>query len=367
MSRHPIISYQPLRLLFSVAYVGSIVGRLPLWFLFSFTPFLRPRPGWTAKNAFTLWLSHALIDMRSRIGITETLSLEKGKEGNRFQVAKPAHTDLYQGPLVSDIKPAAVGGTWFPAPLGSDAASKMTVLYLHGGAYVQGDGRTDFCGFAGGLLAKNSGADAVFSVQYRLSGYSGLNPFPAALQDALTAYLFLVRQLHIPSRNIVLCGDSAGANLAIALLRYIQEFGEDLEIPPPRCAGLFSPWVAPFDIEHAGSANRRSDYLPTSFLSWGAHAYAGGLSESTSHPYITPLGHPFATPVPIFINSGSAEIFYDANLRWVNEMNGIRGNAVEFHVEEGSCHDTLLVGDKLGFEMSAQESVLKLKTFISSS
>ena len=367
MNRHPIISYQPLRLLFRIAYVGSIVGHLPFWFLFSLVPFLRPRRRWTAKNAFTVWLSRALIDMGSRIGITETLSLEKGKEGDRFQVAEPANSDLYQGPLVSDIKPAAVGGTWFPAPLGPDVGSKMTVLYFHGGAYVQGDGRKDYCGFAGNLLAENSGTDVVFSVQYRLSGYSGLNPFPAALQDALTTYLFLLRQLQIPPHHIVLCGDSAGGNLAIALLRYIRDFGEDLKIPTPRCAALFSPWVAPFDFDRESNVNRRSDYLPESFLTWGARAYAGGLPEPTSHPYITPLGHPFATPVPIFVSAGSAELFYDSNLRWAEMMNGVGGNVVEFHSEEGSCHDTLLVGDKLGFEMSAQDSVLKLRSFINRS
>ena len=367
MHKHPIISYQPLRLLFQLVYIINIIGRLPAFFLSALIPALRPHPRWTAKNAFMVRLSRAAIDMWARIGITESLSLEKGKEGDRFQVVGPARLDLYQGPLLSDVKPVVVGGTWFPGAPVSDIASKMIVLYLHGGAYVQGDGRTEGFGFLANTLLENSGVDAVFSVQYRLSGYSGLNPFPAALQDALTCYIFLLQEHKVPPHHVILCGDSAGGNLAIALLRYIQEFGDNIGVPPPRCAALFSPWVSPFDLDRVNNRNRHSDYLPTSFLRWGSHAYAGDLPNAVSHPYISPLGQPFASATPIFINTGSAELFCDADIRWAEEMKAVEGNVIELHLEDGACHDTLFAGGLLGFETSVRETVLKLRSFISGS
>ena len=213
-------------------------------------------------------------------------------------------------------------------------------------------------------MVELGGVDAVFSLQYRLSDWSGLGRFPAALQDALTGYLFLLQVIGIPSRQIIVCGDSAGGNLTIALLRYIEEFGAASNIPRPRCATLFSPWVAPFDYNTETNRQRGSDFLPTSFLRWGAETYAAGLTNPASNPYITPLGNSFATPVPIFVNTGTAEIFYDAIEAWVGEMKEIAANQIELHHEEAALHDTFLVADRLGFEESARKVVSAMGAFI---
>jgi hypothetical protein len=76
------------------------------------------------------------------------------------------------------------------------------------------------------------------------------------------------------------------------------------------------------------------------------------------------LGHPFATSVPIFVNVGNAEIFFDANKKWAKEMGRIQSNRVEFHEEDAAVHDTFLLAGILGFEESAQEVILKMGTFI---
>ncbi|OTA93657.1 hypothetical protein M434DRAFT_72783 [Hypoxylon sp. CO27-5] len=360
----PLLSYRPLNLVFKLAYVGTIVIRLPIWIISAAIPFLRPHPKWTAKQTFMTRVAYAVLDIDSRIGITEQLSLEKQKEGDRFQVIKPSPEDVYKGPLASDIKPDVIGGTWFPKAPGGDLASKLVMFHCHGGAFVQGNGRTDQCGFLADTMVTQGGADFVFSVQYRLSGYSGLNPFPAALQDALTAYLFLINDLKIPASQIVVSGDSAGGNLVIALLRYIQEFGVQLNIPPPSCAALLSPWVAPFDYDFTGNPNRAKDFLPASFLVWGAHTYAGHMPNAMSHPYITALGNSFATTVPIFINTGTAELFFDANVRWADEMKRITNNVVELHYEDAAVHDTSLAGQLLGFDKSARSVAERIGAFI---
>lgn len=88
-------------------------------------------------------LVYPFLDAQSRVGITETLTLEPKGEGERFQTLPVPSPDVFKGPLLSTtIKPAKVGGTWFPDAPGSDIASKTVVLYFHGGAFVQGDSRT---------------------------------------------------------------------------------------------------------------------------------------------------------------------------------------------------------------------------------
>ncbi|GAP90899.1 putative alpha beta hydrolase fold-3 domain-containing protein [Rosellinia necatrix] len=378
--RHPLVSYQPLRFLFQLSYAATILLRLPYYAVIALVPGLRPNRRWTAKQTFMTRLLYPFLDVISRVAITETLTLAPGKEGDRFQTVPPASADAYLGPLASAaVRPATIGGTWFPhAPTDLRTDEKKTVvLYFHGGAFIQGDGRAATCGdLASRLLAarpRGAGADLVFSVQYRLSGCGGANPFPAALQDAVSAYLFLVRTVGVPARRIIVGGDSAGGNLATALLRYLAEFGREIggsggAEEPPRAALLFSPWVAPFDHDGlAGSAQRATDFLPMRFPRWGAEAYAGDIpagDADVARPYVTPLGNPFATPVPLFVNAADAELLYEGILRWVAEMRGVDGNAVEVYHEADAVHDTFLAGELLGFEDSAWVVAGKVGEFL---
>ncbi|KFA69853.1 hypothetical protein S40285_08427 [Stachybotrys chlorohalonatus IBT 40285] len=361
---HPWLSYQPFQMIFKILYGVTVVVRLPYWLIISLVAWLRPHPAWTFKQTLMSRLVYVVFDIRSRLGFTNPIALDPGTEGDRFQVIEPADSNIYRGPLTFRSKPEAVGGTWSPQPPGKDITSKTVLLYLHGGAFVDGDGRDDLCGFAAETLLERGGVDAMFSLQYRLSGWSRLSPFPAALQDALTAYVFLVRKLKIQPRHIVLGGDSAGANLAIGLLRYIKEFGPDLKISPPKYAALMSPWVAPLDLEVDSSPQRSTDYLPRSYLYWGSHVYAGGLKMAAKEPYITPLGNPFATPTTIFVNAGTAEVLLDSTKNWVEEMRRVGDNQIELHLEEGAPHDTMLFGNVLGFEESAQKVASALGAFL---
>lgn len=364
-NRYPLVSYQPLRLLFQLSYILTVLPRLPYYIAVALIPSWRPHSTWSAKQAFMTRLIYPILDVTSRVGITETLTLKNGKEGERFQVVKPSVLNVYQGPLASKtIKPATIGGTWFPAAPNNDITSKTVVLYLHGGAFIQGDGRDAQCGPIAEKLLKKGGADAVFSVQYRLSGYKGLNPFPAALQDALSSYLYLLNDLHIPASQVVLAGDSAGANLATAFLRYFHEFGDAINTPPPKCAVLLSTWCAPYEYDTTGNPHRGTDFIPSSYPRWGAHTYGDGVPNAASDPYITPLGNPFPTPVPIFSNAGAAELFYERIVQWGDEMCGIEGNVVETNTEPAAVHDTFFVADALGFEKSAWEVATKIGEFV---
>ncbi|KAI1819939.1 alpha/beta hydrolase fold-3 domain-containing protein [Xylaria intraflava] len=361
----PLVSYQPFRLIFKLTYTATIILRLPYYALRAAVPFLRQHPAWSAKQSFLTLVTYPLLDLASRIGITDTLTLEQGQEGKRFQLVRPSASGFYKGVLASEtVKPAIVGGTWYPTVPGQDIASKTVFLYFHGGAYVQGDGRDAQCGQIAKKLLDKGGAGAIFVVQYRLSGYGGQNPFPAALQDALSGYLFLLDEMKIPASQIVVAGDSAGGHLAIALLTYIKNFTVATGIPAPKCAVLLSPWVEPFYFDMQDNPNRGTDFVPASYAIWGAKTCFGSRPDPRSDPYITQLGHPFPTSVPIFVNAGSAEIFYGRVVKWADEMRKVPSNVVEIHHEEAAIHDTFLLGEMVGFEKSAWDVAAKVGEFV---
>lgn len=161
-----------------------------------------------------------------------------------------------------------------------ETTSKVTVLYFHGGALYLLDPATYRPTTA--RLAQETGA-RVFSVRYRLAPQ---NPFPAALLDALTAYLSLLYpppgapHAPIPAEEIVFAGDSAGGTLCTALLQLLLHLrrsmpqdqagqhpktkfhGKDVELPLPAGVALVSPWLditrSLPSIEHFA----KYDYLP---------------------------------------------------------------------------------------------------------
>ncbi|KAI1841491.1 hypothetical protein JX265_009942 [Neoarthrinium moseri] len=366
----PFVSYQPIRLVYQLYCMSALLARFPLWLVkFGLFRSLRPHREWTLQQAVMARMIRYMVDVQSRIGITESLSLKPGKEKEKFQVVQPAPKSFYKGPLESTVMPTTIGGTWYPKPVSKPTIKPdgCVVLHFHGGAFVIGDGRTDTLGFLANTLVQQGGVDAVFAPQYRLSGYGRSNPFPAALQDALTSYLYLVRTLDIPARNITISGDSAGGNLAIALLRYLADFGDELDIPNPQSSVLLSPWVSPLnslkpDITILSNPNYSTDLLPPSFTRWGAATYAAIVPPSD--PYITPLGNPFATSIPIFVNQGAVEILEIDGTQWVKEMSRVEGNRIQSEYEAAALHDTLLVGERSGWEASAQQVASKVGVFI---
>lgn len=387
ISKYPLVSYQPFRLLYKLAAAVSIIARLPFWIVIGLVPQLRPNRNWSLLQTVMARFLRASLHMDSVIGIgeaeTQSLTAPRG-EGDRFVVAQPHDAHLYLGPLASDpgVTPAPVAGTWRPGPPPPGAAAgslDKVVMHIHGGAFVRDHPLTPASGFLSAtLLAHAGGVDAVFAPQYRLSGHGGRNPFPAALQDALTAYLYLVRGLGIPPEAVTLSGDSAGGNIAVALLRYLSEFGAQVGVPAPGRVVLIAPWVAPaacFPLRPVGEpaveemAHYGSDILPASFLQWGAKTYApGGDVEATrDNPYIQALGHPFRSAAPVLVSVGGAEILSTDGAAWAREMEGYGGggvNRVEVYYEEDAPHDTLLVGDSLKWEDSARKVAARIGEFI---
>jgi epsilon-lactone hydrolase len=171
------------------------------------------------------------------------------------------------------------------------------VLYLRGGAYVFSVAMHErlmvpFC------LSAHAQVIVPF---YRLAPE---NPFPAALEDALAIYRWMLAQGADPQR-VIFAGDSAGGGLALALMDRIRNLG----LPLPRLAVLLSPWV---DLACSGDSmdeNHAYDWISREVSLRMAACYAP--EACWRDPLISPLHLDVSGFPPIYIQAGEAEVLRD--------------------------------------------------------
>ncbi|MBR1225879.1 MULTISPECIES: alpha/beta hydrolase [unclassified Bradyrhizobium] len=201
-------------------------------------------------------------------------------------------------PVASDVKCDAVDcdgvpGEWSLAP-GSDPS--RVLLYFHGGGYCSGSIQSHrrMVTEAGRAAQSRS-----LAIDYRRAPE---HPYPAAHEDALTAWRFLRKQ-GIPAANIAVGGDSAGGNLALGLIGRLRAEGEQL----PGCAWLVSPWT---DLTMSGTTLDTKDatdpLIHRAYLAELADAYAPSPIDRRD-PLISPLFADLAGFPPLLIQVGSAE------------------------------------------------------------
>lgn len=184
----------------------------------------------------------------------------------------------------------------------AEPTDTTTLLYFHGGGYVFGNPGThrQFVAY----LADATGTTA-YAPQYRLAPR---HPFPAAVDDAISAYEALLER-GISHRTIIVAGDSAGGGLALALVHRARAQG----LPLPGGIIVFSPYA---DLTHSGytiELNAGTDYLPLSELSEPNDGYAPGFS--LRNPEISPLFADMAGYPPMLIFAGGREMLLDDAVR----------------------------------------------------
>jgi acetyl esterase/lipase len=193
------------------------------------------------------------------------------------------------------------------------------VLYLHGGAYTFGS-PSHYRDFIWRIAA--AAASTVLCIDYRLAPE---HPFPAALEDAVRAYGWLLRQGAEPSR-IAVMGDSAGGGLVFALLLKLRDDG----LAMPGAAVAMSPWT---DLTMSGNSFRRNanadPMLSAQQARHFARCYLAGADPS--HPYASPVfGDPHGLP-PSLIQVGSDEILLDDATRMAERLRAA-GCSVELEI-----------------------------------
>lgn len=281
--------------------------------------------------------------------------LTPGAEKDQWVNLSPVESKYYTGVAVGDptIKPAKIGATWYPSV--PNKPSTKVVLHFHGGAFVIGDGRIKDAGFLADTLIKHAKVNYVCSVNYRLASNPG-GRFPAALQDAITTYVYLINTIKINPKDIIVSGDSAGGNLVFSLLRYVVDNGKTVGLKTPGAAWLWSPWVDPVggtDITRFyQSPNEPTDYVNPAFGAWGARCYMPLKESKTTTEYIDILHHAFKTETPLYFSVGEKEMLLHDDFETAENFEKL-GNNVTKSMEERCPHDTILVGAKTSFDKEA--------------
>ncbi len=171
------------------------------------------------------------------------------------------------------------------------------VMYLHGGGYCCG--MLDYAKGFSSQFAVKMGV-RVFCPAYRIAPE---HPFPAAIDDALVAYHYLLEKGYAPS-EIALCGESAGGGLCYALCLKLRELGEQL----PATIITASPWV---DLTLSGASYEENKTRDPSLTKKLLSFYAKCYTDTPSDPLASPLFADLTGMPPSLNFVGGDEIMLD--------------------------------------------------------
>lgn len=241
---------------------------------------------------------------------------------------------------VDRVDAGGIPSEWVVAP---NAHAERVILYTHGGCYISGSPATvrECCA----RLSRAAEA-RVLNIDYRLAPE---HPFPAALDDTLTAYRWLLESGYQPG-NIVISGESAGGGLTIAALMKIRDEG----IAPPAAGVPVSPWI---DMTLGGETLKRNlgrDIASTTPLAIGAELYVG--KSDPRHPHASPLFGDLANLPPMLIQVGGGEVLLDDAIAIAHKAR-LAGNDLTFEVWPDMFHVWHWFASVLDEGRSAIESI----------
>jgi epsilon-lactone hydrolase len=183
------------------------------------------------------------------------------------------------------------------------AARDAVLLYLHGGGFVIGslDSHRHLVSEAG-----RAAKALTLALDYRLAPE---HPFPAAVEDAVAGYRFLLAQGYRPER-VTIAGDSAGGGLVVSAMIAIRDAG----LPQPACGWCISPWV---DLEALGETMATKAAADPTVQKAGildmARLYLNGADPRS--PLAAPIYANLAGLAPLLIQVGAAETLLDDAVR----------------------------------------------------
>lgn len=196
-----------------------------------------------------------------------------------------------RGVSLRHARVADISGQWL-----TTASPAVTLLYLHGGAFVGGrlDTYHNFCG----ALARALNA-RIFLADYRLAPE---HPYPAAPDDALAVY----RELINDPRPLIVAGDSAGGNLTLVTLLRARDGG----LPMPVCGIAISPGADATGELMSRQANSDSDpMLSRAMIEGATQLYLQGADPL--HPYASPCRGDYRQLPPLMLTVSEEECLRD--------------------------------------------------------
>ncbi|MFT3809773.1 MAG: alpha/beta hydrolase [Micropepsaceae bacterium] len=234
--------------------------------------------------------------LRSSRGAMDALSWD---ERRAAMEAGTAFFPLAEGVALREARAGSVPVEWQAR---TDATDDAALMYLHGGGYAIGS-IASHRALTTSIAATFNGQ--VLSVAYRLAPE---DPCPAGLEDAVTAYRYLLDQ-GIEGSRIVIAGDSAGGGLAIAALQAIRDAG----LPRPAGAWVLSPWVDMTATSETMSLKADDDMMIAAANVKDTAAIYAPRGDAAD-PRATPLNGRFDGLPPLFIQVGTSETLLDDSL-----------------------------------------------------
>jgi epsilon-lactone hydrolase len=240
-------------------------------------------------------------------------------------------------PAGTATAPIAVGGPrgeWVTAA-GVSANEPRILFYIHGGGFTAGTASA-YRGLSSRLSATTG--CRVLAVDYR---WAPEEPFPAALEDCVAGYRWLITAGGTAPRNVVLAGDSAGGNLVVATLLALKQDGDEL----PAAGVCVSPI---FDLALTGdsvtSRAERDPMILASSLQKCSAAYCG--NSDPRNPLMSPLYGDLAGLPPLLLQCGSEEMLRDDSMRLAAKASAV-GVDVTFEEWDEMVHVWHLFADRL--------------------
>lgn len=209
---------------------------------------------------------------------------------------------------VRDIERVAVCAAGIEAEwlITKDAAvDSPVILYLHGGGYTAGSIRAHRQ--LASHLTRAAKAKCLI-INYRLAPE---HPYPAALNDAVTAYNWLIYQSGIDPNRILIAGDSAGGGLSVATCLRLKQLGH----PLPAGVHCMSPWTDLCLTSDSLLTEQKHEVVLTNplMLRHAAEYYAP--NHDRRDPLISPVYADLSGLPPMLIHTGTDEVLRDDSIR----------------------------------------------------
>lgn len=296
----------------------------------------RRRPAWSMKLEGTIAAYRGAWSTMPALGIVRWRNVGEALTPLKMDGLTPRFI-RHDGPTGSVV------GAWLEPPDVTD----LVLLYFHGGGFCFGSLRTH--GALIGALARATRARTL-AIEYRLAPE---HPAPAAIDDALAAYRYLLAEGVSPER-IVLAGDSAGGTMVLSTLLALRDRHE----PLPAAGVAISPWV---DLGCSGDSFTRNaafDFVGEAHCRLAAACYLGGADPN--RPDISPLRADLAGLPPLFLQAGEAEVLID-QIRVFARQAADDCVEVRLHVYEDMVHVWHLMH---GATPEAQRAIDEIGAFV---
>lgn len=259
---------------------------------------------------------------------------ERGLDEKR-QMLDTVARKIAKLPKNCKVQKMEIEGLYAEWLISENSSEEKVILYFHGGGYA-------FCSAnthrpLAASIGKAAGMKVLFP-EYRLAPE---HPFPAAIEDAVIVYRWLLGQGYDPA-NIIFAGDSAGGGLSVAATLVLRDQNE----PLPRAIVCLSPWV---DLTGSGESYRKNKgvdpYLTVQGVKDAALMYSGH-KKPLDHPLISPVFADLTGFPPLFIQAGNHEILQsDAQLLAKKARQA--GVKVTFKIWDKMWHVWQISGDRL--------------------